>query len=377
MTPHRALPPLDAPGERPGFVCAHTHLYSALVPFGMPPPAEPPARFLDILERVWWRLDRALDERAIVAAARLYVAEALLAGTTTLVDHHESPELIEGSLDLLADACQELGMRALLCYGASERNGGRDEAERGLAECRRFLHANRRPLVRGCVGLHASFTVSDETLQETGWLCEELGSVLHVHMAEDDHDVADARRRGHAGPLERLIAHGALPSGSILAHGTHLRESEVRQAGKHQLWLVQNARSNEGNGVGYARALWAGERVALGTDGYPADMREELAALKRIARDPGHSEPADDDALQRRLEAGRDLAAGHFTREALAHDRITLGPGPGGRIVVERVTVEGRTVVENGRLATGDLGELRARAAEAAPALWRRMEALV
>ena len=134
----------------------------------------------------------AIDEASLRAAARLYVAEALLHGTTTLVDHHESPRLIEGSLDVLADACHELGARALLCYGATERNGGRDEASRGLTECRRFIETNSRPLVRGVVGLHASFTVSDETLREAAALCRELDSVVHVHLAEDRADVEDA-----------------------------------------------------------------------------------------------------------------------------------------------------------------------------------------
>ena len=121
---------------------------------------------------MWWRLDRALDAESLRAAARDYVARALLAGTTTLVDHHESPNLIEGSLSILAEACDDLGVRAVLCYGATERNFGREEAQRGLAECRRVPAS---PLVRGLVGLHASFTVSDETMREAGALARELG----------------------------------------------------------------------------------------------------------------------------------------------------------------------------------------------------------
>lgn len=200
--------PVEGVSSTPGLVNAHTHLYSGLAPFGIPAADPPAATFVEILERVWWRLDRAIDEAALQASARFYVAEALLAGTTALVDHHESPAFIEGSLDVLADVCQALGMRAVLCYGATERNGGRDEARRGLAECRRFIETNRRPLVRGIVGLHASFTVSDDTIREAGRLCRELGTVLHVHLAEDAADVDDARRRGYAGPLERLLALG-------------------------------------------------------------------------------------------------------------------------------------------------------------------------
>jgi cytosine/adenosine deaminase-related metal-dependent hydrolase len=360
---------------RPGLVNAHTHLYSALAPLGMPAPARAPENFVQILERVWWRLDRALDARALRASARLYVAEALLAGTTGLIDHHESPSFIEGSLDVLADACQELGVRAVLCFGATERNGGRDEARRGLAECRRFVRENRRPLVRGVVALHASFTVSDDTMREAGALCRELGTVLHVHVAEDEADMTDARARGHAGPLQRLLALDALPPGSILAHGVWLTDADVRLAAERGLWLVQNPRSNEHNRVGYAGALVESARVALGTDGYPADMREEAVHLWRLARE--HHDRASDAALDARMEAGRALLAERFAPESPAADRIVLLPAsPGHRPGVTTVTVAGREVVEDGRLQTGDLDAIRAEARAEAPALWHRMEAI-
>ena len=366
-----------APPALAGYVNAHTHLYSGLAPFGMPPADPAPRNFVEILERVWWRLDRALDEASLRAAARLYVAEALLHGTTTLVDHHESPRLIEGSLDVLADACHELGARALLCYGATERNGGRDEAEQGLAECRRFARDNRRPLVRALVGLHASFTVSDTTLREAAELCAELGVPLHVHVAEDRADVQDAHRRGHAGPLERLLAFGCLPPGSILAHGVHLEESQVREAAARGLWLVQNPRSNQGNRVGYPRALAASGRVALGTDGYPADMPAEARVLERLAREHGAEEV---EAAGPRLSAGARMVAERFADApsalAPADDRVVLDAASGEATRAASVTVGGRVVVADGRLVTGDLDEIRARAREAATGLWRRMEAL-
>lgn len=291
-----------------GFVNAHTHIYSGLAPLGMPAPERAPENFVQILERVWWRLDRALDQRSLRAAARYYVADALRHGTSALVDHHESPNFIEGALDVLADACQELGMPALLCYGATERNGGREEATRGLAECCRFIRANDRPLVRGLVGLHASFTVSDETIREAGELCREVGTVLHVHVAEDMADVEDARTRGYPGPLARLRDLGALPPGSVLAHGVHLSPEQVREAEQLGCWLVHNPRSNRGNRVGYAAALGASRRVALGTDGYRSDMSEELAALREEARVHGD----DQRVAEARLDAGRALVAERF-----------------------------------------------------------------
>ena len=289
-------------------VNAHTHLYSGLVSFGMPEPTPAPENFVQILERVWWKLDRALDADSLRASARWYVAEARRLGSVGLIDHHESPNLIEGSLDILADACQEAGMPAVLCYGATERNGGREEARRGLAECRRFIECNTRSLVRGVIGLHASFTVSDDTLREAAALCSELKTVMHVHVAEDLADVLDAQRRGWDGPLERLAELGALPPGSIIAHGVHLDASQVRRCEQMGCWLVQNPRSNRGNRVGYPAALRESQHVALGSDGYPSDMEAEQVALLEDA--PRHGDSMD--AAARRFSASHELLAERF-----------------------------------------------------------------
>src|SRR6516165_2795471 len=305
---------------RPGAVCAHTHLYSGLGRYGMPAASPSPENFLQVLERVWWRLDRALDATTLRAAAMDYVARALLAGTTALVDHHESPNLIEGSLAILAEVCDQLGMRALLCYGATERNGGRDEANRGLQECRRVPAS---PLIRGLVGLHASFTVSDTTVRAAGELARELGSVLHVHVAEDGADTEDARSRGFNGPLERLADLGALVPGSILAHGVHLNREQVEMAGSLSCWLVHNPRSNEANRVGYADCLQYASAVALGTDGWNCDMSEEQTALLRLAKLHG------DHRAQGRLAAGHALIAERFASEP-----EPLSPGALGDVVV-------------------------------------------
>ncbi len=349
----------------PGAVCAHTHLYSGLARYGLPPPEPPPRNFLQILERVWWRLDRALDAQSLDAAARDHVARALLAGVTTLVDHHESPNLIEEALPILAGAAADLGVRALLCYGASERNFGREEARRGLKACR---NVPASPLVRGVVGLHASFTVSDDTIREAGALAGALGTVVHVHVAEDGADIEDARRRGYAGPLERLIMLDALPPGSILAHGVHLSADQVRRAAAAGLWFVHNPRSNEGNRVGYAAALSATRRVALGVDGWDPDMAAEEVALRRLAAANG------DAGVRGRLAAGHALAAERFGASSEA-----LSPGSLGDCVVRRdgavvhVVVGGRVVVRDGALLTGDFERITAEGRAEAARLWARM----
>lgn len=361
-----------------GAVNAHTHLYSGLAPLGMPAPEPPPQNFVQILERVWWRLDRALDAASLRASARLYIAEALLAGTTTLIDHHESPGLIDGSLDILADAAQELGVRLLVCYGATERNGGRDEARAGLAECRRFVQENRRSLVRGVVALHASFTVSDETLADAGALARELEVPMHVHVAEDLADVEDAKLRGYAGVLDRLLEHDALPAGSILAHGVHFTTDEVRRAEQAGCWFVQNPRSNEGNAVGYPLAVSASERVALGTDGYPADMAEERRALERLAE--AHADELGRRGGDARAEVARRIASQRFDIALAAEPEVGAAadlrvclPGQAG---AQHVVVAGEVVVEGGVLLTADIDAIRAEARQQAAALWQRMRAL-
>ncbi len=356
-----------------GLVNAHTHLYSGLVPLGMPEPRERPADFLQILERVWWRLDRALDERTLDAAARLYVAGALLHGTTVLVDHHESPLFIEGSLDVIADACEDLGIRAVLCYGATERNGGRDEATRGLAECHRFIRSNRRALVRGAVGLHASFTVSDDTIRDAGDLCRDLGAVLHVHVAEDRADLEDAVRRGYRGPIERLEALGALPAGSILAHGVHLDAAQVRRADELGCWIVQNPRSNRHNGVGYPYALGASRRVAVGTDGFVSDMREEWAAL--AAEATAHGEDAG--VAAERASAGPRLVADLWGSPGGASaDAELMGACAMTPEGVKHLSLAGRQLVRDGELQTASIEAIRAEAREAAARLWIRLAEL-
>lgn len=349
----------------PGAVCAHTHIYSGLASYGMPSPDPPPQTFLQILQRVWWRLDRAIDAGILRAAARDYAGRALLAGTTTLIDHHESPCLIEGSLALLAETCSDIGIRTLLCYGATERNFGQPEARRGLAECRAVEPSG---LVRGLVGLHASFTVSDDAIREAGDLARELGTVLHVHVAEDQADIDDARRRGSPGPLERLTALGAIVPGSILAHGVHLTSRQVRVASAAGSWFVHNPRSNEGNRVGYAGTLAAADRVALGTDGWDADMAVEQAALVRLADQHG------DRSVGGRLAGGHALVAERF---GAATQPLTAGAL--GNVVVRQqgkvshVVVGGRLVVKDGALLTADAELIAASAQAEAARLWSRM----
>jgi cytosine/adenosine deaminase-related metal-dependent hydrolase len=268
-------------------------------------------------------------------------------------------------------------MRALVCYGATERNGGRAEARRGLAECRRFLAGNTRRLVRGAVGLHACFTVSDETIAEAGALCRDFDAVIHVHLAEGAVDVEDAHQRGYAGPLERLIALDALPAGSILAHGVHLSAGQVSLAEDRGCWLVQNPRSNRNNGVGYPSGLRASSHVALGTDGFPADMLAELQALREAAGQHGDDVPA----AEARLKGSSRLAAALFG-EDLAGAVRDARPVPEWAMAcrdgcLQHHHVAGRDILRDGRLLTADEARIRSEAEQQARRLWARLASIV
>jgi putative selenium metabolism protein SsnA len=267
----------------PGMVCAHTHLYSALAR-GMPAPPRTPMNFKEILELIWWRLDRALDEEAIYWSAIAGAMDAARVGTTCLFDHHASPSHINGSLQIVREAIEKVGLRAVLCYEVTDR-GGNQERERGLDENLALLRwVSRSPapasqptptLFRGMVGAHASFTLSDESLEYCAELMQVFDAGLHIHVAEDRWDVVDARTRYNLGVVERLAKHGALNSRTILVHGIHLSDEDIEMARSAGVWFAHNPRSNMNNQVGYAPVDKFGDRVVLGTDGIGADMFEE------------------------------------------------------------------------------------------------------
>jgi putative selenium metabolism protein SsnA len=259
----------------PGNVCAHHHLYSALSR-GMPYDLAPPTNFLEILQRVWWRLDRALDEASVRASALRGGLDALLAGTTTIVDHHASPNFIDGSLDVIAEALGELGVRAVLCYEVTDRDGF-ERALAGVEENRRFVH-HPSPLARGMVGAHASFTLSDETLAACVEVAKEAGAGVHIHVAEDEADERDCTERFGRRAVDRLADAGAVTERDLLAHCVHVGEEEAAVIEAAGATVVCNPRSNMNNGVGHSPFNRRHGRVALGTDGIGGDMLAESQA---------------------------------------------------------------------------------------------------
>ncbi len=331
----------------PGMVCGHHHLYSSLAR-GMPAPPLRPANFLQILEQVWWRLDVALDLEMIGASARLGALEALECGTTAIVDHHESPSAIEGSLDAIADACGEIGVRVVCAYGVTDRHGP-DGARRGLEENERFIRAGGR----GMVGVHAAFTCTDDTLAAAAGLAEDLHVGAHIHVAEDLVDAgAGTRLSGLARP------------DWLLAHGVHLDRPLPGT-------LAHNPRSNMNNSVGYARPVaWPGP-VALGSDGIGADMLEEFRLAYARSReadvtaDPSQSWEWVATGWQLVPEARADRVRWSYDG---VDDPWRLAFTPGVRAL--DVWVEGKQVLGSGRPTRVDADEVRRKAAEQAGRLF-------
>jgi len=376
----------------PGMVCAHTHLYSSLAR-GMPAPPRAPANFREVLELVWWRLDRALDEETIYWSALAGALEAARAGTTCLFDHHASPAHITGSLGVVREALERAGLRAVLCYELTDR-GGAEERDAGLEENRTFLAAAARPgLFRGMVGAHASFTLNNHSLEVCAELMREFDAGLHIHAAEDWCDVADAREKHGSGVVERLAERGALNARTILAHGTHLDAGEIALARGAGAWFAHNPRSNMNNQVGHAPVEAFGEKLALGTDGLGADMFEEARAAYFKGRDAGLAWGADE--WRRVLANNQRLASQTFglelgaLEEGAAADLVVLdyqAPTPlaAGNLAahlifgyssaaVESVMVDGRFVVRDRRPAL-DVEEVYRQARAAGAKLWARME---
>jgi putative selenium metabolism protein SsnA len=380
----------------PGNVCAHTHLYSALAR-GMPYALEPPTNFTQILQRIWWRLDRALDEESIRASALVGGMEALLSGTTTLVDHHASPNAIDGSLDVIAEALRSLGARSVLCYETSDRDGP-ERALAGVAENRRFLDRVRRenlPLARGMVGAHASFTLSDETLAACCEAARVFDVGLHIHAAEDQADEADSLARCGHRVADRLQRAGALDDRTLLAHGVHLDDDEIGLVRAARSSIAHNARSNMNNSIGRARLHALGEQVSLGTDGIGSDMFEESrTAFFRLREDDGGA--GGDWPLQRLAESARvagrafaepllgvlqpgapaDLVVLDYAAPTPVHDQSFAGHwvfGLSARVVRD-VMVAGEWVVTDRQLTRVDQQELAAVALGQAEQLWGRLD---
>ncbi|SJZ91725.1 putative aminohydrolase SsnA [Selenihalanaerobacter shriftii] len=264
----------------PGMVNTHMHLYSTFAR-GMAIKDDPPQDFVQILERLWWRLDKALDYEGVYYSALLAIIEGIKNGTTTIFDHHASPNAISGSLDKISEAVNETGIRACLSYEVSDRDG-KEKAQEGIEENKRFIKKCKEKdseLIKSAFGLHASFTLSNETLQQVSKVVNELETGIHMHVAEGKADQEDSLSKYDLTVIERLEELGLCNSKMIGAHGVHLQPHDMEILSEHNANLIHNPESNMGNAVGYPpifSMLDKGVLVGHGTDGFTTDMFESI-----------------------------------------------------------------------------------------------------
>ena len=268
----------------PGFICAHHHFYSTMAR-GMCPPGEPASNFVEILERLWWKLDMALSEEDITLSTQIPLIECIRNGTTTIIDHHASPSFRDGSLDRIEAAVREAGLRASLCYEVSDRN----VAGAGIAENERFIMkvGAGDGRIAAMIGLHASFTVSDETVERCVGIAGDAGVGCHIHVAEDAADREDSLDKYGAPTVERLHKLGVTGERSIFAHCIHIDEAEMEILASTGTAVAHNPESNMNNAVGVAKLLellGKGVLVGLGTDGMASDMLAQMRCAYLLHR---------------------------------------------------------------------------------------------
>ncbi|MDP2776382.1 MAG: putative aminohydrolase SsnA [Anaerolineales bacterium] len=394
----------DANGQyvMPGNICAHTHFYGAFAR-GMAIPGPAPKDFPEILQKLWWPLDRSLDAEAVRYSALVCLVDAIKHGTTTLIDHHASPNFIDGSLDLLADAVDKSGLRGVLCYEVTDRDGV-EKANAGINENIRFLRrlaGDPHPRLAGTFGLHASLTLSGATLQACRAAATE-GTGFHIHTAEHESDEYDSLGKSEMRVIDRLQKHGILGSNTIAAHGVHFDAREMEILKETGTWLTHQPRSNMNNGVGVApieSMLRLGIKVCLGNDGFSNAMWEEWKTAyllhKVHYRDP-------------RRMGGYDVTQmAVYNNAALAHQFFPAAPI--GQIVegafadfifvdyhpytpltdgnlpwhiifgfqqsmVTTTIVAGKVLMKDRQLLTLNEEEIAARAREIAPRIWKKYE---
>jgi putative selenium metabolism protein SsnA len=406
---HPEAEQLDAAGQYvlPGNICAHTHFYGAFAR-GMAIPGLAPQDFPEILAKLWWPLDKSLGLEEVRVSALVMLVDAIRHGTTTLIDHHASPNAIEGSLDVIAEAVERSGLRAVLCYEVTDRDGV-ERARAGIAENVRFLERVRREKpgdgrVAATFGMHAGLTLSDGTLAACRQAAPE-GVGFHIHVAEHEADEYDSLAKSGMRVVDRLQAHGILGPLSIVAHAVHADAREIGLLAESETWVSHQPRSNMNNGVGAAPVeaqLRAGVRVCLGTDGFSHTMWEEWKAAYLLHK-VWHRDP-------RRMPATEVARMGVRNNAALANqffpeapvgvlaqgaqaDLILVDYHPHTPLTAENLPwhivfgfhesmvtatlVAGRVLMRDRRLLTLDEEAITAHARELAPRVWERYQGFV
>jgi putative selenium metabolism protein SsnA len=398
---------LDARNQlvMPGNICAHTHFYGAFSR-GMGIPGPPMKDFPDILKRLWWRLDRALLDVDVEYSALDCLVDAIKHGTTTLIDHHSSPNAIDSSLDQIADAVELAGVRAALCYEVTDRNGPVG-AQEGISENVRFLSTlNERDsnLLAGTFGLHASLSLSDETLADCVSASKGLGTGFHIHVAEHESDEYDSLYKYNRRVVDRLAEAGILGPKSIVAHAIHVDPVEKNLLRETGTWVTHQPRSNMNNAVGAADIegmMRLGIPVCLGNDGFSNNMWAEWKTayfLHKLAhRDPRRANGMD--IVQMAIYNNASLAEMFWPQlpmgkleigaaaDLIFVDYHAITPLSASNLpwhiifgfessMVTTTIVAGKVLMSDRQLLTLDEEEIAARSRELAVEVWERFDEL-
>jgi len=362
------------------FANAHHHAYSALAR-GMNPPKKDPQNFSEILQYIWWTLDKSLDRETIRSSALVTAMACAKKGVTFVIDHHASPFAIDGSLENIAEAFEEVGVNPLLCYEISDRDG-LAIAEKGLNETAAYLSKRE-----GLVGLHASFTVGEKTLKQAVDLATSANSGIHVHVAEDLSDEKHCERHYRKRVIERLSGAGVLKfPKTILAHCLHLNEQERKLVHDSPAWVVENMESNLNNSVGFFNSDGLGQRIMLGTDGMHSDMLRSAKA----AFFAGHNFDAIDyhETYRRFRNVHNYLASNNFSGDGnnnlIVFDYDTPTPFNTGNFLghflfgleskqITHVVSNGKLIVENRQMTTLDENKILEMSRKQSLRLWSLM----
>ena len=287
---------IDAKGGmiHPAFINTHEHIYSALAR-GLSIKGYAPNGFLEILDGLWWTIDRNLDNDLTKLSAEATYLECIKNGVTTIFDHHASFGEISGSLFAIEEAAREFGVRSALCYEISDRDG-KEKAHAAIKENVDFAkHALslKDDFIKGMMGMHASFTISDETME----LCrkekpKEIG--YHIHVAEDILDLHRCLKEHGKRIVDRLYDWDVLGEKTLLAHCIYVNPHEMDLIRDTNTMVVHNPESNMGNACGCPPTMeivHKGILTGLGTDGYTHDMIESWKVANILHKhhlvDPG------------------------------------------------------------------------------------------
>lgn len=305
----------------PGNICAHTHFYGAFST-GLAIPGAQPKDFPEILSKLWWTLDKSLKLEDIRYSALICLIDAIKHGTTTLFDHHASPNAISGSLDEIAQTIEKSGVRASLCYEVTDRDGN-EKAQKGIEENKRFIEyvSREKPAggrIAACFGLHSSLTLSDETLEISRNSVSD-DTAFHIHGGEHPGDEFDSIAKSGLRVVDRLQKHGILNPKTILAHGVHLDACEIAILAETGTWLSHQPRSNMNNSVGVPPVesmLRMGVKVCIGNDGFSHNMWEEWKSAYLIHKILNHDprRVGGYDVIEMAIYNNSDLAKAHFEK---------------------------------------------------------------